>query len=157
MDKIPKDIARALGIEVIDKPVVRLDLSAILKDRYHHRLSYRDIATKYGCTFQAVQQRLQGFEAKLGDPEELRAFQDIEADIQSAIKRRISSALLDADLSKSSPKDLAVTYGVMYDKNRLQTGQSTSNQSVFFSIVADSDDATPQHIDITPSPESPTE
>lgn len=153
MDKIPQDIARALGLPTVTKIVTRLDLSACLKDRYHHKMSMQQIADKYGVTKQAVQQRLAAFACQLGDPEELSGFRDVEADIQTAIKRRISSQLLAVDLSKTSAKDLALTYAIAYDKHRLQTGQSTSNQSVFFQIVADSDDATPSIIDVTPPPE----
>jgi predicted DNA-binding protein YlxM (UPF0122 family) len=127
----------ALGI--VEKTANKLDLSACLKDRYHHRMTFQAIADKYGVSRSAVFQRLEDFTNKLGDPDELRSFQDMEADIQSAIKRRFSSELLNVDLSKTSPRDLAVTYGVIYDKHRLQTGQSTNNQSVFFQIVADSD------------------
>ncbi len=155
MDNIPKDIALALGLTPatkVAKPVTKLDLSSCLKDRYHHRMSYSDIARKYGVTPQAVMSRIKGFEEQLGDPDELRGFQDVEADIQTAIKRRISSQLLTVDLSKTSPKDLAMVYGITYDKNRLQTGQSTSNQSVFFTIVSESDDAIPAEIiDVTPT------
>lgn len=154
MDNIPEDIARALGIEEPKKPVNRLDLSACLKDRYHHRMTFQQIADKYGVSAPAVYQRLQAFTEQLGDPDELRSFQDVEADVQAAIKRRISSQLLNVDLSKASARDLAVTYGVIYDKNRLQTGQSTSNQSVFFSVVSESDEAnTPQIIDVSKLPE----
>ena len=154
MDNIPRDIALALGLSKPAKTPNRLDLSACLKDRYHHRMTYQQIADKYGVNKSAVHERLQRFEAQLGDPEELRGFQDVEADIQAAIKRRFSSKLLDVDLSKTSPKDLAMVYGITYDKNRLQTGQSTSNQSVFFSVVSESDEAnTPEIIDITPLPE----
>ena len=139
MANTDKSILAALGFSQPVKTPNRLDLSACLKDRYHHRMTYQQIADKYGVNKSAVHERLQRFEAQLGDPEELRGFQDVEADIQAAIKRRISSKLLDVDLSKASARDLAVTYGVIYDKNRLQTGQSTSNQSVFFAVVADSD------------------
>jgi len=153
MEQIPKDIALALGLEKPDKVINRLDLSACLKDRYHHRMTYQQIADKYGVHKSAVHQKLTTFEAQLGDPEELRGFQDVEADIQAAIKRRFSSKLLDCDLSKTSPRDLATVYGITYDKNRLQTGQSTSNQSVFFSVVSESDEAnSPEIIDVTPSP-----
>lgn len=120
-------------------------------------MSFQAIADKYGCSKQAVMERINKFSALLGDPGELRGFQDLEGDIQTAIKQRFSSELLTVDLSKTSPKDLAMVYGITYDKNRLQTGQSTSNQSVFFQVVSESDDATPQHIDITPSPDSPPE
>ena len=139
MANTDKSILAALGVVEIVKPVGKLDLSACLKDRYHHKLSYQAIADKYGVTQQAVHQRLQSFAAQLGDPDELASFRDMEADIQSAIKRRFSSKLLEVDLDKTSPKDLAMVYGITYDKNRLQTGQSTSNQSVFFAVVADSD------------------
>lgn len=150
MANTERDILAALGVEPVTKIVTRLDLSACLKDRYHHKLTMTQIAEKYGVTKQAVQQKLQNFTDQLGDPEELASFKDIEADIQAAIKRRFSSRLLSVDLDKTSPKDLAMVYGITYDKNRLQTGQSTSNQSVFFNVVSESDDAI---IDVTPLPE----
>jgi hypothetical protein len=135
-----REILDSLGLES-SKPVNRLDLSACLKDRYHHKLTYQAIGDKYGVSAAAVCQRLSKFQEQLGDPEDLQSFQDLEGNIQAAIKRRFSSELLKVDLSKTSPKDLAMVYGITYDKHRLQTGQSTSNQSVFFSIVADSDQA----------------
>lgn len=153
MSKTERDILAALGVVETAKPVARLDLSACLKDRYHHKLSLQQIAEKYGTSHQAVSQRLKGFIEQLGDPDELASFKDMEADIQSAIKRRFSSKLLEVDLDKTSPKDLAMVYGITYDKNRLQTGQSTSNQSVFFSVVSESDEANPPEIiDVTPTP-----
>lgn len=154
MEHIPRDIAIALGLEKSTKPANRLDLSACLKDRYHHRMTYQAIADKYKVSKPAVFDLLKRFSGQLGDPDELASFKDMEADIQSAIKRRFSSELLNVDLSKTSPKDLATVYGITYDKNRLQTGQSTSNQSIFFAVVADSDEANaPQIIDVTPPTE----
>jgi len=155
MEQMPQDIARALGLATIPtRQPAKLDLSQCLKDRYHHRMSYQAIADKYGASKQAVMERINKFEALLGDRNELASFKDLEADIQAAIKKRYSSELLTVDLSKTSPKDLAMVYGITYDKNRLQTGQSTSNQSIFFQVVADSDEAnTPDCIDVTPSPE----
>jgi predicted DNA-binding protein YlxM (UPF0122 family) len=150
MANTDKSILAALGLEPVTKIVTRLDLSACLKDRYHHKMTMTQIAVKYGVTKQAVQQKLQTFTDQLGDPEELSGFKDVEAEIQAAIKRRFSSELLSVKLDKCSPKDLAMVYGITYDKNRLQTGQSTSNQSVFFSVVSESDEAnTPQIIDVT--------
>lgn len=158
MNNTDKSILAALGLEPVTKIVTRsdrkLDLSQCLKDRYHHKLTLQAIADKYGVSKQAVADRLQRFSDQLGDPDELASFKDVEADIQAAIKRRFSSALLDVDISKTSPKDLATVYGITYDKNRLQTGQSTSNQSVFFSVVSESDEAnTPQIIEAVTDPE----
>lgn len=151
MEQMPRDIAIALGLPT---PQKKLDLSQCLKDRYHHKMTLQAIADKHGVSIQAVHDRLKRFTAQLGDPDELASFKDMEADIQSAIKRRFSSKLLEVDLDKTSPKDLAMVYGITYDKNRLQTGQSTSNQSVFFSVVSESDEAdSPNIIDVTPSPE----
>lgn len=147
-----KATMQALGLIPAKQPA-KLDLSACLKDRYHHRMSHQAIADKYGVSRQAVTDRLAAFTEKLGDPDELRSFQDMEAEVQTAIKSRISSQLLAVDLTKSSAKDLAVTYGVMFDKHRLQTGQATSQVSVFFHIVSESDtqDVVDDPIDITPS------
>ena len=151
MSKLPPDIAKQLGLVTVEKPV---DLAACLKDRYHHRMTYQQIAEKYGVSKQCIHAKLQNFQEQLGDPEELRGFQDVEAEIQAAIKRKYSSHLLTADTAKMSPKDAAMVYGIMYDKNRLQTGQSTSNQSVFFHIVSESDT---QDVVVLPSSEDDSE
>lgn len=147
MDGLDPKVAKALGL-VAEKPVAKLDLSQVIKDRYHHRMTLQAIAQKYGVSHQAVSDRLAKFTAQLGDPDELQAFTDAEERIQAAIKQRYSSHLLATDLTKCSPRDAAIVYGTIYDKNRLQTGQSTSNQSVFFHCVQDSDTQ-----DVVPDPD----
>lgn len=136
---------KALGIASVEgtRQANRLDLSACLKDRYHHRLTYQQIADKYGVSKPAVFERLKGFIEKMGDSEELQGFQDVEDKIQAAIKQRYSSHLLNVDIDKLGAKDAAIVYSCIYDKHRLQTGQSTNNQSVFFTIVAESDHSSP--------------
>lgn len=128
--KIPKSPTNKPG---------KIDLSKAIELRYKHRHSYRQIAEYFGVDHSAVIQRIQSFEAMLGDPDKLEAFRSHEAQVQDAIRSRFSAHLLTADLEKCSPRDAAIVYGTIYDKNRLQTGQSTANLAQLFARAMETD------------------
>ena len=44
------------------------------------------------------------------------------------------------DIEKASLRDKVIAAGVLFDKERLERGQSTSNQSMFFHVVAEAPD-----------------
>lgn len=116
----------------------RIDLSKALELRYKNHLTIQQIADYFGVTKQSVFERLQRFQAMLGDSEELEAFKNHEAAVQDAVRARFSAHLLTADLEKCSPRDAAIVYGTIYDKNRLQTGQSTANLAQIFARAMES-------------------
>lgn len=117
----------------------KIDLSKALELRFKHHLTHQQIADYFGVAKQSVTERLQRFQAMLGDSEELEAFRNHEAVIQDAVRARFSAHLLSADLEKCSPRDAAIVYGTIYDKNRLQTGQSTANLAQLFARAMETD------------------
>jgi len=72
------------------------------------------------------------------DIEQLEQFREHRADLLTLHQERVLSSITAEDLKKASARDKAIVFGTLYDKERLERGQSTSNQSVFFAIVAES-------------------
>ena len=106
-------------------------------------VTYQDIADLFRCSKAAVIQRLKPYVATTDIDTEL--YIKNRAGILANKQVSVLAELTPEKLEKSSAKDLAVTFGVLYDKERLERGQSTSNQSMFFQIVeeasrADDDD-----------------
>jgi len=56
----------------------------------------------------------------------LEAFRMHRADILALEQQRILSHITDADIKRAGIKDKAVSIGILYDKERLDRGQSTS-------------------------------
>jgi hypothetical protein len=48
-------------------------------------------------------------------------------------------AVVQADLSKTSTKDKAIVYGILYDKGRLERGKATAHVAVLAGLIAHSD------------------
>jgi len=114
-------------------------------------VTYEDIAKVFGCTKTAVIQRLKPYVATTDIDTEL--FIKNRAAILANRQVSVLAEMTSEKLEKSSAKDLAVTFGVLYDKERLERGQSTSNQSVFFHIVEEAsqaDDEEPNVIVVDP-------
>ena len=64
-----------------------------------------------------------------------RKIEEQLAEMFADTSRRARQAISDDELDKSSARDLGILAGVCVDKNRLLTGQSTSNLSLLFRIV----------------------
>lgn len=98
-------------------------------------LTYQDIADHFHCTKSAVIRRLAPYLDK-GELD-LEAYKKNRADLMAAKGAMVLAAVTPGKVKKASVKDLAIAFGTIYDKERLERGQSTSNQSVFFHIVAE--------------------
>lgn len=89
---------------------------------------------------QGVQQALQRFHALTSEAEDLPTFQQHRANLMDAVEFKLLASLADQDaIQKMSYRDRAVSYGIIVDKRRLETGQSTSNISVLGKIVQQAD------------------
>jgi hypothetical protein len=67
---------------------------------------------------------------------------DLREDLSDAFEglaRRMVDSITDSDIEKINAYQRAVAAGIATDKMRLLRGQATSNQSVFFHIVQESD------------------
>jgi len=68
------------------------------------------------------------------------SFKKNRADILAGLQETVLASLTEEDIKKASVRDRIIAAGTLYDKERLERGQSTSNQSVFFHIVAEAPD-----------------
>lgn len=107
-------------------------------------ITYTDIGTllcpDQPFSAQAVQNCLIRFESFLKDADLLPSFQTNRANLIDAIEYKLLASLTDDEaIQKMSYRDRAVSYGIIVDKRRLETGQSTSNISVLGKIVQQAD------------------
>ena len=87
--------------------------------------TYQQIADVFGVTRQAVHDRLRRLVKT--DPDLLHAFKDQRADIFASLQTEILQSL---DIKKL-PEQVKVTQAaILYDKERLERGQSTNNVNV---------------------------
>jgi hypothetical protein len=124
--------------ERVGGPPEKIDLGKALELRLKG-VSFGDIAEHFNCSKTAVIQRLKPYASTTGIDTEV--YIKNRARIIANRGAAVLSHLTEEKLKGASAKDLAMTFGILYDKERLETGQSTSNQSVFFHIVAESDEA----------------
>lgn len=92
-------------------------------------VSLKDIADHFGTSKQAVHQCLAKF-THLIDPDSLRTYRNHRGDVFALKQAAALSAMTDEKLEASSARDLATIAGILYDKERLETGQSTENHAV---------------------------
>ena len=118
---------------IVVSPVVNKSKSAQLKDILQLKLkglTDQQIANKYGITQQAINKRLQGI-YKLIDKESLEAYRENKANLLDSAELQLLSEVLQASkLKKMSVRDATVSYGIIYDKNRLEKGLSTENTAI---------------------------
>jgi ATP-dependent protease HslVU (ClpYQ) ATPase subunit len=64
------------------------------------------------------------------DTKKVNTYKKLKADILAGTQGRIIEAITDEDLTKAGLRDKAIAFGVLYDKERLERGQSTQNISL---------------------------
>ena len=64
--------------------------------------------------------------------------------------------VLPEDIKKASPRDKAIIFGTLYDKERLERGQSTVNLASIYSQALESRTPDPQYIVLEPDRETGT-
>jgi len=98
-------------------------IEKILKYR-KQGLSLPEIGGILGISKQAVHQRLQPYAEEL---ENLEDYKEHRADILALKGRQILKNIDNDRLEKASAYQLAGMYGILYDKERLERGESTHN------------------------------
>jgi hypothetical protein len=93
------------------------------------KLSHSQISKIIGCSAPNVTQRLQraGI-TTLGN------YKSNRADVIALVGKQILSSISDEDIKKASLNQKVVSYGILYDKERLERDLSTANT---VSVVAD--------------------
>ena len=87
-------------------------------------LTVGQIGTLLGCSPQNVTLRLSRIKEDL---EGLENYKKHRADVQAWHQRKILNSLSDEDIKKSSMLQKVTAIGILYDKERLERGQTTAN------------------------------
>lgn len=128
-----KTITVNVNRDVLDRKSRKWPLAEAIKLRLENGLTLQQIADHYGVTKNAI---WEGFRsAGLGDMEGLTEFKANRGDVLADIQKRVLAALDDDKLKSASARDLATLFGILYDKERLERGQSTQNTSVFQHVI----------------------
>lgn len=96
-------------------------------------LTEPEIAELFNCTKQAVNKALKPYAGLFDDG--IEAFKKHRADLLALGQRELLLSVDPDDIKKMSVKDRVVAMGILYDKERLERGQSTSNHSIMARAV----------------------
>jgi predicted transcriptional regulator len=91
-------------------------------------LTYTDIAKHFGCSKQAVQQRIANHLPYIDVVDEIRKSR---IDILTAKGIELLLSLTVEDIKKMPPGSRAMSFGIIFDKERLLSGESTENVSIY--------------------------
>lgn len=100
-------------------------------------ISLADIGKYFGISRQAVHVHLKPYV----DSEDinLEIWKEKRADILAGKQATALSLLTEDDIKKASAKDKSLIFAILYDKERLERGQSTSNVSVLFRVAEEAE------------------
>jgi len=98
-----------------------VDTSSAVDLKINHHLSYDQIGKLQGVSPQAIHQKIKHL---LPTPD-TKTYQDSRADILSHLQLELLKQIDPARLKKISVRDAVVSAGILYDKERLERGQST--------------------------------
>ncbi len=97
----------------------RIPIEAII-DLKSKNLANSQIAKLLNCNPSNITRRLQ-------DVELTKQYVNHRPTVFAHIQRIILNSITDADIKKANLRDKIVSAGILYDKERLETGQSTQN------------------------------
>jgi len=108
-------------IEAIDRSHKNIPIENIIE--YAQKgLSLPEIAKLLGCSKQNVQQRL---EAVGFNKEDLENFKNHRGDVLAFIQSKLLNSIDDETIKGMNPYQRIVGTGILFDKERLETGRST--------------------------------
>ena len=100
----------------------KVTTSEALDLKVNHGLNYHQIGKLQGTSHVAIMKKIK----HLLPNETTKVYQEKKADILDHAQLRLLSQVTDAKLKKVSVRDAVVSYGILYDKARLERGQATS-------------------------------
>ena len=98
-------------------------------------LTYQEIADYFGASKQATHEALRPYITEQGN---LQAYKVNRADILASKGMELLRSMTDDDIKKMAPRDRLMGFGILYDKERLERGQSTGNVglAVFLGVIS---------------------
>jgi len=112
------------NLDVIHRPQIDINKAITLRVK---GLSYADIGEYFGVSRQAIHQRLQGL---LPENVDIEPYKTHRADILAAKQAELLKSLTPEDIKESSPYQKVGMFGILYDKERLERGESTQNVAI---------------------------
>lgn len=100
----------------------------------HPDLTTREIGKLADCSHVNVVKVLDRYGIKKQETDDYKANR---ADILTGIQHRILKTVTDDDLKRMPVGQRLMGFGILYDKERLERGQSTDNQSVIVTHIRD--------------------
>jgi hypothetical protein len=120
-------------ITIPDKPDRKIDPQKALDLRFKG-LTYKEIATFFNCSKQAVWEILQ----PLNPPKiNLSVYEKNRTSYWKGKEFQLISSLTKGKIKKMNGRDLMVSAGIAHDKVQLQTGQSTANIQININDFSD--------------------
>ena len=113
----------AYSLRTIDKESKYIPLEKII-ELHQKGLNQVEIAKFFGCSRQAINQRVKPYK---DDIEGLDTFKSIKADLLAFHERRILNRLTNEDIQKSTGYQKVCMFSLLYDKERLERGETTQN------------------------------
>lgn len=112
------------GINDINSPAPKgIPISKLIEYR-NKDLSYQDIADLVGCSKPNVYARLKQYD---GEIKSLKSYKENRADVLAVVGSKMLNSLTSNDIEKASAYQRVGMFALLYDKERLERGQSTSN------------------------------
>jgi len=105
------------------KTTGRVDRDKAIELRAKHGLTYAQIGAINGVSKQAIHKLIKHLEPD----ETTETYKSTRADVLAKVQHNLLSELTPAKVQKMQPRDIVVSMGILYDKERLERGQSTSN------------------------------
>jgi predicted DNA-binding protein (UPF0251 family) len=120
----------------IDHKVDKVNLLEALQLRYINKLTYQQIADKFGVTKQAIEQRLSAFKDKFGDSEEISLYTSNKEALLTIAERELLTDLLDpAKREKATLNNTAYAFERIFNALRLQQGKAGTNLHGIYGLV----------------------
>ena len=104
------------------RPGDETDTSVALDLRMNHKLTYEEIGKILGKKKQTIHSQIKHLIPTVQTDD----FKNNRADILAHTQLRLLQNLTPTKLNKASAKDTCVSFGILYDKERLERGQATS-------------------------------
>lgn len=127
--------AEKIPIKVTKSPKKGSKAGIIIKaKRDNPNMTTREIAKIANCDHSNVVKTLQRYGIDRVATED---FKSRRADVFAGLQERILKALTDEAIKKTPAIQLVTAASILYDKERLERGQSTDNQSVIVTHIRD--------------------
>ena len=104
-----------------------IDVEKVFDLMVNHNHSQSDVARILGCSKQNINKLIQRYFPEL---QALRGYKKHRGDILASFQAKILSKIDNAIIDKANLRDKITAMAILYDKERLERGQSTQNISV---------------------------